>query len=118
MANSTEMEIELLKACVAAMKKAHEVGCVDHLDCCADAGAFWYEALENAEAALATDQPTDIRLLDPDMPAQKLRLHMGEMTAQEVRTARAAIRWANSYAGGSHVDTGGYASAPPAPVMG
>ena len=36
--------------------------------------------------------------LDPDMPAQELRLHMGEMTAQEERTARAAIRWANSAA--------------------
>lgn len=35
-------------------------------------------------------------LLDPDMPDQDLRLHMGEMTAQEVRTARAAIRWANT----------------------
>lgn len=28
-------------------------------------------------------------LLNPDMDAQTLRLHMGEMTAQEVRTARA-----------------------------
>lgn len=37
-------------------------------------------------------------MLDPDMPAQELRLHMGEMTAQEVRTARAAIRWANQVA--------------------
>lgn len=37
-------------------------------------------------------------LLDPDMPAQKMRLHMGEMTAQEMRKARAAIRWANSCA--------------------
>lgn len=35
-------------------------------------------------------------MLDPDMPAQQMRLHMGEMTAQEMRTARAAIRWANS----------------------
>lgn len=38
-------------------------------------------------------------LLDPDMPAQELRLHMGEMTADEERAARAAIRWANSRAG-------------------
>lgn len=35
-------------------------------------------------------------LLNPDMPAQELRLHMGELTANEVRVARAAIRWANS----------------------
>ena len=31
-----------------------------------------------------------------DMPAQELRLHLGEMTAQEERTARAAIGWANA----------------------
>ena len=37
-------------------------------------------------------------MLDTDMPAQALRLHMGEMTAQEERTARAAIRWANAVA--------------------
>lgn len=35
-------------------------------------------------------------LLNPQMPAQELRLHMGELTASELRTARAAIRWANS----------------------
>lgn len=38
-------------------------------------------------------------LLDPDMPAQKLRLHMGELTEQEERTARAVIRWANAQRG-------------------
>ena len=37
-------------------------------------------------------------MIDPDMPSQELRLHMGELTAQEERTARAAIRWANSQA--------------------
>lgn len=36
-------------------------------------------------------------MLDPDkITDADLRLHMGEMTAQECRTARAAIRWANS----------------------
>lgn len=35
-------------------------------------------------------------LLDPDMPAQELRLHMGELTSREMLVARAAIRWANS----------------------
>lgn len=35
-------------------------------------------------------------MLDPDMPAQELRLHMGELTANEMRVARAAIRWANA----------------------
>lgn len=35
-------------------------------------------------------------LLNPDMSADTLRLHMGELTAQEIKTARAAIRWANT----------------------
>lgn len=34
--------------------------------------------------------------LDPDMPADQLRLHMGELTPNEVLVARAAIRWANT----------------------
>lgn len=46
------------------------------------------------------DIPDEIQLdkkhLDPDMPASELRLHMGELSAEEVRVARAAIRWANS----------------------
>lgn len=37
-------------------------------------------------------------MLDPDMPTQELLLHMGELTANEIRVARAAIRWANSQA--------------------
>lgn len=36
-------------------------------------------------------------MLDPDkITNAEIRLHMGEMTDQECRTARAAIRWANS----------------------
>jgi hypothetical protein len=35
-------------------------------------------------------------LVDPEMPEQEPKLHMGELTAQEVRTARAAIQWASS----------------------
>ena len=35
--------------------------------------------------------------LNPDMPTQELRLHMGELTTDEVLVARAAIRWANTY---------------------
>lgn len=35
-------------------------------------------------------------MLDPDMPVQEPRLHMGELTPDEVLVARAAIRWANS----------------------
>jgi hypothetical protein len=38
-------------------------------------------------------------MLDPDMPTQELRLHMGELTPDEVRVARAAIRWANTAMG-------------------
>ena len=35
-------------------------------------------------------------LLDPEMPIQELRLHMGEITYRESLVARAAIRWANT----------------------
>lgn len=34
--------------------------------------------------------------LNPDMPSQTLRLHMGELTTDEMLVARAAIRWANA----------------------
>lgn len=32
-------------------------------------------------------------ILNPEMPAQELRLHMGELTASEIRVVRAAIEW-------------------------
>lgn len=47
-------------------------------------------------AALEAQLAERVKGLDPDMPAQQLRMHLGEMTAQELRTARAAIRLANS----------------------
>lgn len=34
-------------------------------------------------------------LLDPDMPADEMRLYAGELTTDELLTARAVIRWAN-----------------------
>lgn len=37
-------------------------------------------------------------LVDPDMPAEDLRLHMGELHSRELPIVRAAIRWANSAA--------------------
>ena len=40
--------------------------------------------------------PAQEAQLNPDMPVQELRLHMGELTTDEVLVARAAIRWANS----------------------
>lgn len=46
--------------------------------------------VESAKAHIRTN------LLDPDMSEQELKLHCGEMTAQEIRTARAIIKWANS----------------------
>ena len=52
-----------------------------------------HDALCEYETACQTPRPSP---LDPDMPAQELRLCLGEMTAQEMRTARAAIRWANA----------------------
>lgn len=41
------------------------------------------------------DQP-GINKLNPDMPTQELLLHMGELTRNEIKVARAAIRWANT----------------------
>lgn len=52
------------------------------------------EAIDLAVLALGA------KLLNPDMPAQELRLHMGELTTDEMLVARAAIRWANSHVGG------------------
>ena len=43
------------------------------------------------------EPPAQEVLLNPDMPTQELRLHMGELTTDEVLVARAAIRWANTY---------------------
>lgn len=36
-------------------------------------------------------------MLDPYMPVQELRLHMGELSTDEVLVARSAIQWANSH---------------------
>ena len=53
------------------------------------------------DAALAERLDRGEGLLDPEMPAAEIRLHMGEMSAQELRTARAAIGWANAVARGA-----------------
>lgn len=47
------------------------------------------------QKALAAPPAQEVQL-NPDMPVQELRLHMGELTSDEVLVARAAIRWANS----------------------
>ena len=35
-------------------------------------------------------------LLNPDMSAEEMRLHVGELTSREVLLVRAVIRWSNS----------------------
>ena len=55
-------------------------------------GAF----IQRLREALAAP-PAQEAQLNPDMPVQELRLHMGELSADEVLVARAAIRWANTY---------------------
>jgi hypothetical protein len=42
-----------LTAAVSAMRKSVTCGATDHLDCCEDAGDFWYSALDKADQALA-----------------------------------------------------------------
>lgn len=41
-----------LRDCITAMKRSSEEGTTDHFDCCEDGGAFWYGAIEKAEALL------------------------------------------------------------------
>lgn len=53
------------------------------------------------DAALADRLDRGAPLLDPNMPAAEVRLHMGEMSAQEMRSVRAAIGWANAVARGT-----------------
>lgn len=55
----------------------------------------WMNEMREIVKAAMPAQPRD-GLLDPDMPDQQLRLHMGELTTQGVHDVRAAIRWANS----------------------
>ena len=52
--------------------------------------------LPNFRPGQEPEPPAQEALLNPDMPTQELRLHMGELTTDEVLVARAAIRWANS----------------------
>lgn len=66
------------------------------------------------DAALAERLDRPMTLLDPGMPAAEIRLHMGEMGAQELRTARAAIVWANAAARGT-VRVPGSSAPKPAP---
>jgi len=53
------------------------------------------------DAALAERLDRGEGLLDPAMPAAQIRLHMGEMSAQELRNVRSAIGWANAVARGT-----------------
>jgi hypothetical protein len=53
-------------------------------------------AMRDYETILKALRATPGSRLDPDMPTQELRLHMGELSADEMRVARAAIAWANS----------------------
>lgn len=66
------------------------------------------------DAALADRLGKPVSLLDPGMPAAEIRLHMGEMGAQELRTARAAIAWANAAVRGT-VRVPGSTAPKPAP---
>lgn len=48
-----EQELEaVVERLIAAMKDSIDYGCTDHLDCCEDAGAFWYDAIDEAQALL------------------------------------------------------------------
>lgn len=46
---------EIIAQLVDAMNRSAEEGCTDHLDCCDDAGEFWYTALHAGETYLKGD---------------------------------------------------------------
>jgi hypothetical protein len=54
------------------------------------------EAVNRALAATVRKQEEELKVLRAALTAdnQTLRLHLGEMTAQEMRTLRAGFRWA------------------------
>ena len=57
-----------------------------------------YPARECIERWNTRSTPAIADGADPDMPAQQLRLHFGELTDDELRLVRSAIRFANSQA--------------------
>lgn len=44
---------QIIKELLDAMHESEKCGCTDHLDCCDDGGAFWYDAIKRAKEALA-----------------------------------------------------------------
>jgi hypothetical protein len=79
----------LIGLMAAAIKKSH-YGSDGRSSYTEDAAA----AFEEIRPYLRTTEPGG--LLDPDMPVQELRLHMGELSGNEALLARAAIRWSNT----------------------
>lgn len=41
--------VAIIKRLVQSMEHATDIGCVDHLDCSIDSGAFWYNAIKDAK---------------------------------------------------------------------
>ena len=68
---------------------------VVHRECDTCTSVYSGVAEHRLQKSLAAP-PAQEAQLNPDMPVQELRLHMGELTTDEVLVARAAIRWANS----------------------
>lgn len=92
--NMTDNEKQLVAAlrdCIAAMKKSKNVGCTDHLDCCDDAGAFWYDAIENGlqlieniedKKKIAYEPPSELQQLQETVANHDLDI---EMMKQEIK---------------------------------
>ena len=72
----------------------------DALEAAIEEAASWRRVAEKLEGekqdALEAARAQASTPIDLDMPAEQLRLHMGELTASEVRVARAAIALANT----------------------
>lgn len=79
-------------------RNAYEYAVICYRNCEGDFHDALKEGIQGYKMMEANTEASSnlYQLLNPDMPDQELRLHMGELTVSEVRVARAAIAWANT----------------------
>ena len=87
----TDAETETCKCCGEGSARIRV-----HRECNTCTSVYAGVAEHRLQKSLAAP-PVQEAQLNPDMPVQELRLHMGELTTDEVLVARASIRWANTY---------------------
>lgn len=92
---AVEQAIDALEAARIFIQNGVALGFIRMPDMKEDPALRTPGLIDDALKALCASGDAD-SLLDPQMPAQQLRLHMGELTAAELRVARSAIAFANS----------------------